>query len=161
MISIYDVIVAQKSYNGEWKSHSLGRDYNFTHSLCAKLLLGENYDVSKKESSNFYLLCENWHVFNGKCKRRTMPINMSVRDKGLSVIAVWALKRTKSRRGCGWQLVRPLIIYSIVQKMHKENWEQVNGDYWSQDSKTLTLPLWDLFPSVEMCSCVRVILQIK
>ena len=55
-LHICDVIVCQKSHNGEWKYHFLGRDYNFTHSLCAKL-------------------------------------------------------------------------YSIVQKSHKENWEQINRDY--------------------------------
>ena len=59
----------------------------------------------------------------------TGDINMSVRDKELSVIAVWALKRMKCRRGWGRQLVRPSIIYSIVQKRQEENWEQPNGDY--------------------------------
>ena len=35
------------------------------------------------------------YVFNGKYKRRAPPINVSVRDKGLLVIAVGALKRMK------------------------------------------------------------------
>ena len=37
MLSICDVIVSQKTYNGEQKQHFFGRDNNFTHSLCTKI----------------------------------------------------------------------------------------------------------------------------
>ena len=66
--------------------------------------------------------------FNVKYKRRTPPINMSVRDEGLSVIAVWALKRTKSRRGWGRHRLDHCVILHCT-KRYKENWEEVNGDY--------------------------------
>ena len=42
MLSIRDVIVSQKPYNGEWKKHFFGRDNNFTCSLCAKKHLWGN-----------------------------------------------------------------------------------------------------------------------
>ena len=38
-LSAIDVIVCQKSLNGDGKLHFFGQDYNFTRSLCAKIHL--------------------------------------------------------------------------------------------------------------------------
>ena len=41
MLSICDVIVSQKRYNGEWKKHFFGRGKNFIRSLCTKNIFGQ------------------------------------------------------------------------------------------------------------------------
>ena len=89
---------------------------------CSRVGLGTGWLFYELVCSLFVTWC--------KYKRRTPPINISVRDEGLSFIAVWELKRMKTRKGWGRQWVRPSIVYSIVQKRQKENWEQVNGDHF-------------------------------
>ena len=48
-LSVSDAIVSQKGSNGDGKLHFFRRDYNFTCSLCAKILLWASvrYDGTK------------------------------------------------------------------------------------------------------------------
>ena len=38
-LSVNDIIVVQKSSNGNWKLQFFGQNYNFTHTLCTKIYL--------------------------------------------------------------------------------------------------------------------------
>ena len=49
---VNEVIVSQKGYNGDGKLHFFGWDYNFTHSLCAKIQTEGNILHCTKKTKN-------------------------------------------------------------------------------------------------------------